>query len=150
MGRHLSFQHGVAAIEFALLLPLLLVLTFGATEFGRAIYTYNTLDKTVRDAVRHLSQHGPGEVVVQDEARCLAVFGNADCSGAPVAPGLTVANVQLCDSLSCADHLSVATGAGVMNMVTVRIVNYAYTSAVTWVMPSLTFGNISASMRAQL
>ena len=64
-------QRGVAAVEFALLLTPLVLMVFGTTELGRAIYTYNTLDKTVRDAARHLSQHGPGDPVIQTEARCL-------------------------------------------------------------------------------
>ena len=93
---------GVAAVELALLMPLLLALTFGTTELGRAIYTYNTLDKTVRDAVRHLSQHGPGDPVIIAEAKCLAVFGNLTCVGTPVAPGLTTGAVAVCDSVSIA------------------------------------------------
>ena len=58
-------MRGGPLIEFALLLPILIGLAFGASELGRAIYTYNTLDKTVRDAARHLSQHGPGDTQIQ-------------------------------------------------------------------------------------
>lgn len=60
---------GVAAVELALLLTPLLVMLFGVIELGRAIYSYNTLAKTVRDATRHLSQHGPGDAVIAAEAR---------------------------------------------------------------------------------
>ena len=60
-------SRGVAAVEFGLLITPMVLMLFGATEFGRAIYTYNTLDKTVRDAVRHLSQHGPGDATIQLE-----------------------------------------------------------------------------------
>lgn len=48
-------QSGVAIVEFALVLPLLLILTFITTEFGRALYQYNILTKSVRDAARYLS-----------------------------------------------------------------------------------------------
>ena len=48
-------QKGVAIVEFALILPFLLLLTFITTEFGRAIWEYNTLTKSVRDAARYLS-----------------------------------------------------------------------------------------------
>jgi Flp pilus assembly protein TadG len=144
-------SRGVAAVEFALLLTPMIVMMFGATEFGRAIYTYNTLDKTVRDAVRHLSQHGPGDATIQAEARCLAVFGNTTCAGNAIAPGLAIGSVTLCDSLSCpGTHAAQATGSGVVNLVTVSIVDYAYSSLVQFVMPSLNFNNISATMRAQL
>jgi Flp pilus assembly protein TadG len=147
--RHRS--RGVAAVEFALLLAPMILMLFGATEFGRAIYTYNTLDKTVRDAVRHLSQHGPGDAVIQGEARCLAVYGNTGCTGTAIAPGLTTDAVTLCDALSCpVSHAAQATGSGAVNLVTVTIGNYSYNSVVEFVMPDLNFNNISATMRAQL
>jgi Flp pilus assembly protein TadG len=142
---------GVAAVEFALVLPVLIALAFGATELGRAIYTYNALDKTVRDAARHLSQHGPADTAIQAEATCLAVYGNADCSGTAVAPGLTSSMVVLCDAVSCpSTHLSQATGAGVMNLVSVSIQGYEFFSAVTYVIPDLDFNQITALLRAQL
>jgi Flp pilus assembly pilin Flp len=149
-------QRGVAAVEFGLLLVPLILMTFGATEFGRAIYTYNTLEKTVRDAARHLSQHGPGNLVIQAEARCLAVYGVTDCANdivglAPVAPGLTTAAVILCDAQSCIlTHSAQPTGSGAVNLVSASIKDYRYTSLVTYVMPSLKFNNISSTMRAQL
>ena len=144
-------QRGAAAVEFALLLTPLVVMLFGTTELGRAIYTYNTLDKTVRDAARHLSQHGPGDVAVQTEARCLAVYGNESCSGPALAPGLTTAAVQICDALSCpSTHAAQPTGLGSVNLVTVGIQGYAYNSLVEFVVPDMTFNNIAATLRAQL
>ena len=49
------WQGGAALIEFALILPFLLVLTFTVTEFGRAMYEFNLVTKSTRDAVRYLS-----------------------------------------------------------------------------------------------
>lgn len=151
-------ERGGPLIEFALLLPILLILAFGAAEFGRAIYTYNALDKTVRDAARHLSQHGPGETQIQTEAACLAVYGNADCSGDAVAPGLTTGNVKLCDSISCpSTHLSQPTGAGVVNLVSASIQGYQFDFLVTYLTAALgmqedflNFNNITVTMRSQL
>jgi hypothetical protein len=141
----------VAAIEFALLLMPLALLMYGATEFGRAIYTYNSLEKTVRDAVRHMSQHGPGEPVIQEEARCLAVYGNTGCSGTPVAPGLATSAVTVCDATLCpSTHSSVSTGLASINLVTVSIQGYTFTSAVSFVMPTLNFNEISATMQGAL
>ncbi len=150
--RSLRFlNRGVAAVEFALLIGPMVLMIFGATEFGRAIYTYNTLDKTVRDAVRHLSQNGPGDTVVQAEARCLAVYGNTNCSGSPLAPGLTTAAVSICDAISCpGSHAAQATGSGAINLVSVSINSYSFTSLATFALPSLNFNTISATMRAQL
>jgi hypothetical protein len=149
--RSMTRSRGVAAVEFALMLPVLLALAFGASELGRAIYTYNALDKTVRDAARHLSQHGPGDTAIQAEATCLAIYGNTDCEGSPIAPGLVSSMVVLCDAISCpSTHLSQATGAGVINLVSVSIQGYEFFSAVTYVIPDMDFNQITAMLRAQL
>jgi Flp pilus assembly protein TadG len=142
---------GVAAVEMAFLLLPLVSLAFGASEIGRAIYTYNTLDKTVRDAARYMSQHGSGDPVIQAEAKCLAVYGNTDCVGAALAPGLTVGQVAVCDPVACpTTHQGVATGSGSVNLVQVSISQYSFASAVTFVFPSLSFNTISSTLRAQL
>ncbi len=147
---------GVAAVEFAFLLVPLILMIFGTTELGRAIYSYNTLDKTVRDAARHLSQHGAGDSVIAAEAVCLAVYGKTACTPAdvPLVPGLTASNVYLCDAVAtpspCTNHANVSTGLGSLNLVTVGIQNYAYNSVVQFVIPNMTFNNIAVTMRAQL
>ena len=92
-------QKGVAAVEFALVLPLLLILTFITTEFGRALYQYNTLAKSVRDAARYMSIQDPSEAGKIGNARSLAVYGkfaNAVVPGtdAPLALGLTEGMVK--------------------------------------------------------
>jgi Flp pilus assembly protein TadG len=142
---------GVAAVELALLLTPLLVMLFGVTELGRAIYSYNTLAKTVRDAARHLSQHGPGDAVIAAEARCLAVYGTTDCTGTVVAIGLSTDQVVLCDAVLCpATHAGQSTGLGAVNLVSVGIAGYAWSSVVQWVVPDMRFNTISVTMRAQL
>jgi Flp pilus assembly protein TadG len=144
-------MRGIAAVELALLLTPLLLIVFGTTELGRAIYSYNTLDKTVRDAARHLSQHGPGDATIAAEARCLAVFGTTDCSGTAVVPGLTTAMVTICDASLCpATNANQLTGLGSVNLVTAGIVNYPFNSVVAFVVPSMNFNNISVTLRAQL
>ena len=144
-------MQGVAAVELALLLSPLALMAFGTTELGRAIYTYNTLDKTVRDAARHLSQHGPGDTTVAAEARCLAVFGTTDCSGTAVAPGLSTAMVTICDASLCsATHANQLTGLGSVNLVTAGIANYPFNSVVAFLIPSMNFNNVSVTLRAQL
>ena len=149
--RLFSRQRGVAAVEFGLLLTPLVLMIFGTTELGRAIYSYNTLDKTVRDAARHLSQHGPGDATIAAQAKCLAVYGTTDCSGSVVAPGLTVGMVSLCDASLCpGTHANQTTGLGSINLVTVSIQSYSYTSVVNFVVPNMTFNNISVTLRAQL
>ena len=83
-----NHQKGVAAVELALLLIPLTTLVFGITEFGRAIYQYNTIAKGTRDAARYLTQTTPGNGASRAAARCLVVFGNRACSGAPLVTGM--------------------------------------------------------------
>ena len=43
---------GVAAIEFAFVLPVLLLMAFGLIDFGRAVWTQTSLDYAVQYAAR--------------------------------------------------------------------------------------------------
>ena len=55
-------QKGLAAIEFTMVLPFLLLLIFACAEFGRLMFQYNALNKTVRDASRYLTANAkPGD-----------------------------------------------------------------------------------------
>jgi Flp pilus assembly protein TadG len=86
-------QHGAALVELALVLPLLLLATFITTEYSRALYQYNVLTKSVRDAARYLSTQTPGDTSKYATARNLAVYGNPAGTGSPLALGLTIGHV---------------------------------------------------------
>lgn len=43
---------GQALVEFALVIPLVLLLFMGIVDFGRAIYAYNTISNAARDGAR--------------------------------------------------------------------------------------------------
>ena len=45
---------GIAAVEFAIILPLLVLLLFGTIEIGRILFDYQAASKSVRDATRYL------------------------------------------------------------------------------------------------
>lgn len=47
---------GIAAVEFALLLPVLVLLLFGTMEIGRAVSDYQAVVKGVRDASRYVTR----------------------------------------------------------------------------------------------
>jgi hypothetical protein len=128
-------QRGVALVEFALILPFLLVMTFITTEFGRAIYQYNLLTKSVRDAARYLSIQTPGTHI--DEARNLIVYGNIAGTGTPLALGLSTAHVAT-------PRWEPVGVAPVINTVTVEIVNYDFQSIFTTAF-GLSFGTIRFS-----
>ncbi len=149
-------QRGVAMLEFALLLPLLLLVLFGITEFSRALFQYDTLAKTTRDACRYLSTQAPGDPAAKAIALCLAVYGNTGCSGPALAPGLAPAMVEICDSVDASqcpgDPPYTLTGG--INLVAVKIQGYIFQSGVGFTafglnfgLPSFTFGTISTVMR---
>ena len=148
-GKH-DTMRGAIAVELALLMIPLLVLALGAAEYGRALYQYNTVVKAARDAVRHLSHMNPvspGYVKTQTEARCLAVYGNTDCTGQPLAPGLTTDMVSI-------NPVNDTTKEGTpITLVEVRITGYSFNfflnplSLIGSGEESLTFGDIRATMR---
>ena len=49
---HLSGERGATAVEFAFILPLLIVLVLGIAEFGRAFQVAGTLSAAAREGVR--------------------------------------------------------------------------------------------------
>lgn len=146
------YMRGVAAVEFGILLIPMVLLAFGITEFGRAIYSYNTLAKAVRDAARYMTSRTPGDPTEHAIAKCMAVHGSPDCGGPALAPGLDTSMVRTCDAiLACSGVTStILTGTGTINTVTVMITGYPYNSFVEYVMPDITFGNIAVTMRSQL
>lgn len=140
-------QLGAVAIEFGLLVFLLMSLVFGITEFGRAIYQYNTIAKSVRDGVRLLSQAVPGDTAQIDAATCLVVYGNTGCTGAELVSGLK-GNVKVKDAVSdpSTQKNQTVTGWGTANLVTVSVSGFGFKSLVTLVVPDITFNDISTTM----
>jgi Flp pilus assembly protein TadG len=158
-------QHGLALVELAISIFVLVTIAFGITEFGRAINQYNTLAKAVRDATRFLSTRDSLDTDAKVQARCLAVYGKAsatvtcatvdDPSPVPLAPGLTLAMVSICDALACPTDHAAQGSAPVLNLVTVSIggpnaTPYTFNSIVSFVVPNIQFGPISATMKQVL
>lgn len=138
-------HNGVALVEFALVLPLLLIMTLITTELGRALYQYNTLTKSVRDAVRYLSIQTPGTHAT--EARNLIVYGNLAGTGTPLALGLTPAHVPTPTWQTQGSNPVIST-------VTVQITGYTFTPLLPSVFgvsfATIPFTPISATMRSHL
>ena len=140
-------QTGVALVEFALILPWLLILTFITTEFSRALFQYNILTKSVRDAARYLSVYNPSDAAKILIAKNLVVYGNPAGSGSPLVIGLTTSLVP--------DPVWQTAGtAPVINTVTIKVTGYTFTPVVASVFglnfAGVTYSDISATMRAPL
>ena len=143
-----KIQAGLAAIEFAFILPTLLILAFSVFDFGRLLFQYDTLTKSTRDATRYLAS------VVRPPAAAFATYANyttavsnasnlalcgtiAPCSGNTLVNGLIATNITI-------DYPA---RAGNITYVRIRVENYS-TSFVTSVLGvSKNLGTISVTMR---
>jgi Flp pilus assembly protein TadG len=108
-------EKAAALVEFAIVLPILLLIVFGIVDFGRALYTANNLTSAVREGARLAStQISPDATVAAQKtavsnavkAYVVAFGGNA---GAPT----------VSESFSGAPPN--------MQSITVSIVNYPFT-----------------------
>ncbi len=64
---HQGRDRGATAVEFALLLPLLLLIVFGIVDFGRALNAQITLTQAAREGAR-LASLGEGNVASGTQA----------------------------------------------------------------------------------
>jgi len=65
--RRVSREDGVAATEFALILPVLALILFGTIEFGRVWSQYQLFQGAAREGARCAAVASTSECVVQDE-----------------------------------------------------------------------------------
>lgn len=97
------YQRGLAAVETAITLPLMLFMLLAFTEFGNAIMQYNELTKGTRDGVRHLATYardgttGTTEIspALNKATRNLVVYGNIGGGGDPIIEGLDISHVTV-------------------------------------------------------
>ena len=93
-------ERGAELIEFALVLPLILLLCLGVVEFGRAYYTYNILSKAVRDGARFLStglvtSTGTVDATTATGTKNVVVYGNVAGTGTKILPDLLTTQVNI-------------------------------------------------------
>jgi Flp pilus assembly protein TadG len=109
----LGRSRGAAAVEFALLLPLLLVILLGIIDFGLYFYSDLNLRHEARDAVRYLSLGEVDEAnavvdqVIADPPPATSVSG-AVSPGSPLGP----CSVTLTGTYHCITPLLAFVGIG--------------------------------------
>lgn len=88
--RRLSSERGAAAVEFALVLPVLLLILLGIIEYGRAFYMQNSLTNAARVAARAMViESSAGVSTAAADAKTKAV------SAAIVSPAVTTGEVAV-------------------------------------------------------
>lgn len=123
-------QKGAAAVEFAIVISLLVLIIGGIIEFGRVLWYLDALTKATRDGARFISSVSVGQV----GSLAVAATTPDDCNSySPVTadrlvycaavaaylPGFTIGNVAVsCDGGSCTDNIA-------PNYVTVAITGYS-------------------------
>ncbi|MBB0995931.1 UNVERIFIED_ORG: TadE-like protein [Dietzia maris] len=96
-----SRDRGAAAVEFALVLPILLLLVLGILEFGRAYHVQTTLSNAARDGVRVMA--------LQDSTT--AAISATELSAQPL--DLSAARIVVTPTAGCSSAL---TGAGLASV----------------------------------
>ena len=93
---HLRFARAIQhTLWFAVILPLLILLSLIVVEASKAISEYKILVTQVRNAARYLSTKSPGTGRL--EASCMVRTGkpNYPCSDVPLISGLNEASVTI-------------------------------------------------------
>jgi len=124
---------GLAVIEMAIILPILILLTLAAGEFGRAFIQYSRLSHRVQSAARFVAENalqGTTGVAlltstVNTQARNLVVYGTPSVGTTPAVPGLSPDDVVV-----------TVTPDGVISV----SIDYAYEPVIGEVLPAFGFG----------
>ncbi|MFJ6001421.1 TadE/TadG family type IV pilus assembly protein [Arthrobacter sp. NPDC092385] len=89
-------ERGAAAVELALLLPILLLLLLGIMEFGRAFNAQATLTGAAREGVRVMSiSRSPSE------ARASAIVAGGSLNPALTAPNIAISVPEATSANPC-------------------------------------------------
>jgi Flp pilus assembly protein TadG len=105
MSYHTRRERGIATVEMAIVLPVLLLVLFGVTEVGRAIVRYNTLTKAVQDGARYAASYALNgttgmvnvDAQLQTAVRNVVVYGNAAGTGIATLANFRTSQVLLVD-----------------------------------------------------
>jgi Flp pilus assembly protein TadG len=142
-------QRGAAAIELALILMLMVSLTMGTIEVGRALQDYDILTKSVRAAARYYTTLNDATLTITQRkalAKCVAAYANPACTAPPVVPGITDASFTVLDPTTDAVVDNIASGSGTLDLVTVSIDSYDFTPLSSSFFPAITLGPISVTV----
>jgi Flp pilus assembly protein TadG len=143
LGQFACQTTATASVEFALMVPMLVILMFGGAEAGHFVWTQHKLTEAVRDGARYASRlpvagsdgvcDGPTVTIptaAEDNIKLITRTGQLANTGArPVVPGWTAAQVVV--EINCQDFVD--TGiytdlGGAAPVVTVRASGVAYPS----------------------
>lgn len=97
-------QRGIAAMELALLMPVLLMLLTFPLFFGRLLWHYSVINRAAQDAARYLSTVPLSDIRNANRAPAVTAVAKAivDAELGELAPGPDTIGVTVgCDYLQC-------------------------------------------------
>ena len=149
-------ERGAAAIELAVILTLMVAVTVGTVEVGRALYAYDTLAKSTRSATRYyVTLDEPDPSIRLQKTKCMVVQGTpgdgVSCAGTPLLPGLLASMVTIVEPSQGGGInpvKSVSTGAltGPIDLATVSVSGYPFSSIMATIFPDVSIGPISVTL----
>lgn len=153
-GRLVRDRRGVEAIEFAMIAPVLLVMTIGALEIGILMFEYHRAAEATRSGARIAVIEDPIATVEDLKTAgitCTGAGGAVNCAGGAVIlagaftavlnemrvtlPDLASENIQVLYEPSTV--LADDTSGLVTPLITVRIVNYTYDLSILSFIPGV-------------
>ena len=100
-------RRGAAAVEFAFVAPLLMMLLFGATELGRAMYIQNSVTAAAREGAREATLPSATQQTV--ESMVGQYTDDLSQSNATVTISPTLANAEAGDMMTVTVTLPTST-----------------------------------------
>jgi CBS domain containing-hemolysin-like protein len=103
-------QKGTSTVEFAMLLPVLLMLIFMVSELGTMFYRLNAVTKSVQDAARYLSDVSvnPNIALTDAQVKNLVCSGDIGGTGAQIVPECQDKLVLAPPPVAASDHIAIA------------------------------------------
>ena len=116
-------EKGQSLVEFALVTLFFLTLLFGITEFGRALWTWNSIVQATRTGARYAVVEAP----TSDDMQIMKVVAyndpNATSSSTPVVPGLSETNVSV---RYLNNNGTVAANKNLADLIEVSVINFQF------------------------
>lgn len=123
--RHSENEKGQSLVEMALVCLIFFFLLFGIVEFGRALWTYNTIVQSTREAARWavVNVQSTSDSTDIGRTRNIVIYGYPDVtSGTPLLPGLATATINVLIQPLQSD----ASGTPITEQISVRVSNYQF------------------------
>ncbi|SHO55473.1 TadE/TadG family type IV pilus assembly protein [Vibrio quintilis] len=93
-------QQGLAAVEFVIVIPVVLVLLVGIVEFGSALVRYNTLNKMVQNGARYAVTDIYGtassdQIASVTSIKNMVLYGHTGTGTTPLLEGVTASDITV-------------------------------------------------------